>query len=210
MDGMTVTRETEVLRVKTCPSVTCRPKFYTDWFRTEDWTLLWTASEVCASAVVMVVMLDTPCSEAVWRVLATHSIRQLPLHFPSRASPRAITFQLDSTTLTQQMLTTNVEMRIEPKKFPVSQELWKQNLILSHLRHTDLYQLIAITIKTIFGLKYVIILEFGTNQSSNKPIWKFVTNSDLKVVALCTVYPAVHIQCTMFEQCCVKVQVYFA
>jgi hypothetical protein len=54
-------------------------------------------AEVCASAVVMVVMLDTPCSEAVWRVLATHSIRQFPLHFPSRASPFAITFQLDST-----------------------------------------------------------------------------------------------------------------
>jgi len=31
-------------------------------------------------------------------VLATHSIRQFPLHFPSRASPCAITFQLDSTT----------------------------------------------------------------------------------------------------------------
>jgi hypothetical protein len=52
------------------------------------------AAEVCASAVVM---LDTPCFEVVWRVLATHSIRQFPLHFPSRASPCAITFQLDST-----------------------------------------------------------------------------------------------------------------
>ena len=41
------------------------------------------AAEVCASAVVM---LDTPCSEVVWRVLATHSIRQFPLQFPSRAS----------------------------------------------------------------------------------------------------------------------------
>jgi hypothetical protein len=51
------------------------------------------AAEVCASAVVM---LDTPCSEVVWRVLATHSIRQFPLHFPSRVSPCAITFQLDS------------------------------------------------------------------------------------------------------------------
>jgi hypothetical protein len=38
------------------------------------------AAEVCASAVAM---LDTPCSEGVWRVLATHSIRQFPLHFPS-------------------------------------------------------------------------------------------------------------------------------
>ena len=53
------------------------------------------AVEVCASAVVMQ---DTPCSEAVWRVLATQSIRQFPFHFPSRASPCAITFQLDSTT----------------------------------------------------------------------------------------------------------------
>ena len=36
------------------------------------------AAEVCASAVVM---LDTPCSEVMWRVLATHAIRQFPLHF---------------------------------------------------------------------------------------------------------------------------------
>jgi len=52
------------------------------------------AAELCASAVVM---LDTPCSEVVWRVLATHSILQFPLHFPSHASPCAITFQLEST-----------------------------------------------------------------------------------------------------------------
>jgi hypothetical protein len=52
------------------------------------------AAEVCVSAVVM---LDTPCSEVVWRVLATHFIRPLPLHFPFRASPCAITFQLDCT-----------------------------------------------------------------------------------------------------------------
>jgi hypothetical protein len=31
------------------------------------------------------------------RLLATHSIRQFPVHFPSRASPCAIRFQLDST-----------------------------------------------------------------------------------------------------------------
>jgi len=52
------------------------------------------AAEVCASAVVM---LDTPSSEVVWRVLATHCIRQFPLHFPSRASPCTIIFQLEST-----------------------------------------------------------------------------------------------------------------
>ena len=47
-------------------------------------------------------MLDTPCSEELWRVLATHSVRQFPLHFPFRASPCTITFQLDSTTNSQQ------------------------------------------------------------------------------------------------------------
>jgi hypothetical protein len=45
------------------------------------------AAELCASAVVMVIMLDTPCSEVVWRVLAILSIFQFPLHLPSRASP---------------------------------------------------------------------------------------------------------------------------
>ena len=54
------------------------------------------AAELCASAVVM---LDTPSSKVVWRVLATHSIRQFPLHFPSRASPCAITFQVESTSI---------------------------------------------------------------------------------------------------------------
>ena len=53
------------------------------------------AAEVCASAVVM---LYTPCFEVVWRVLTNHSIRQFPFRFPSRESPCAITFQLDSTT----------------------------------------------------------------------------------------------------------------
>ena len=53
-------------------------------------------TEVCVSAVVM---LDTPCSEVVWRILATHSIRQFPLHFPTRASPCVIRFQLESTKL---------------------------------------------------------------------------------------------------------------
>ena len=48
----------------------------------------------CAASAV--VMLDTPCSEVVWRVLATHCIRQFPLQIPSRASPCAITFQLES------------------------------------------------------------------------------------------------------------------
>jgi hypothetical protein len=56
------------------------------------------AAEVCASALLM---LDKPCYEVVRRVLATHSIRQFPLHFPSRASPCAISFQVDSTNMVE-------------------------------------------------------------------------------------------------------------
>jgi len=52
------------------------------------------AADLWALAVVM---LNTPCSEVVWRVMATHSIRQFPLHFPFRAPQCAITFQLEST-----------------------------------------------------------------------------------------------------------------
>jgi len=58
------------------------------------------AAEKCPSAVVM---LNTPCSEVVWRVMDTHSIRQFPLHFPFRASPCVITFHLDSTTVSVQI-----------------------------------------------------------------------------------------------------------
>ena len=53
------------------------------------------AAELCASEVVM---LDMTCSGVEWRVLATHSIRQFPLHFPSGASPCAIIFQLESNS----------------------------------------------------------------------------------------------------------------
>jgi len=61
------------------------------------------AAEACASAVVI---LDTPCSEVVWRV-ATHSIHQFPFHFPSRASQCTITFQLESTGALMSDLTCN-------------------------------------------------------------------------------------------------------
>jgi len=41
-------------------------------------------------------MLNTQCSEVVRSVLATHSIRQFPLHFPSLESPCAIMYQQES------------------------------------------------------------------------------------------------------------------
>jgi len=59
----------------------------------------------CAASAV--VMLDTPCSEVVWRVLTTHCIRQFPLHFPSLGSPCAITFQLESIWTKRLLVTRN-------------------------------------------------------------------------------------------------------
>ena len=73
------------------------------------------AAEVCGSALIM---LDTPCSEVVWRVLATYSIRQFPLHFPSRASPCAITFQLNSNLRYHVSLFTYVKWLIFSSAFP--------------------------------------------------------------------------------------------
>jgi len=70
-------------------------------------------AEVCASAVVM---LDTSCSEVVWMVMITHSIRQFPLHFHSRASPCAITFQLESNV----RLCTTIPQLIQPRQWSVS------------------------------------------------------------------------------------------
>jgi len=40
------------------------------------------AAELRASAIVMVIKLDTKCSDVVWRILATHSIRQFPPSLP--------------------------------------------------------------------------------------------------------------------------------
>jgi len=73
------------------------------------------AGDLCASRVVM---LDTPCSEVVWRVLATHSIRQFPLRSPSRGSRCAITFQLDSTVVAQSGIATR--LRAGQRKDPDS------------------------------------------------------------------------------------------
>jgi len=79
------------LRLK-CDGTHAETRFRLSAKRTSQFSRL-LAAEVCASAVVM---LDTPCSEVVWRVLATHSIRQFPFHFLSRASPCDMTFQLGS------------------------------------------------------------------------------------------------------------------
>jgi len=67
-------------------------------------------------------------------VLATHSIRQFPLHFPSRASPCAIRFRTSSTNFRRLLTeTSRVSVIADPKQrvfvFPYSFysriSLWK-------------------------------------------------------------------------------------
>ena len=57
------------------------------------------AGEVCASTVVMVVMLDTPCSEVECKTTG-YPLHSTPLHFTYLASPCAIRFHLSSTIIT--------------------------------------------------------------------------------------------------------------
>jgi len=100
-------------------------RVHLNWRRRQFSRLL--AAEVCASAVVM---LDTPCSEVVWRVLATHFIHQFPLHFPSRASPCAIRFQLDSTYVSEK-LTAHI-FRLEVFHTLIGPECSSETLLLSY------------------------------------------------------------------------------
>ena len=82
--------------------------------------------------------LVTACSEVVWRVLATHSIRHFPLHFPFRASPCAITFQLDSTAC-YTMFRDSVKGTGYPLHSPVSPSLPLPCVKVCHHISTELY-----------------------------------------------------------------------
>jgi hypothetical protein len=54
------------------------------------------AGQLCTSACNVCIARASLCSAVTWRLLVTHSVLLFPLHFFSRASPCAITFQLDS------------------------------------------------------------------------------------------------------------------
>jgi hypothetical protein len=55
------------------------------------------AGELCTSACSICTARASLCSAVTWRLLVTNSILLFPLHFSSRASPCAITFQTQST-----------------------------------------------------------------------------------------------------------------
>jgi len=69
-------------------------------------------SRILAAALYSsaVLMLDTPCCEVAWRILATHCIRKFPFHFSYLPSPCAITYQLHSTSC----------LDVVPHKMPLS------------------------------------------------------------------------------------------
>jgi len=56
------------------------------------------AGELCTSACRVCTARASLCSAVMWRLLVTHPILLFLLHFSFRASPCAITFQLESTT----------------------------------------------------------------------------------------------------------------
>ena len=79
------------------------------------------AAEVCASAVVM---LDTPCSDVVWRVLATHSIRQFPFtsspvrrRVPSHFNCSLQLYFHDVSREIYLLLPVDIRVYVEPLKF---------------------------------------------------------------------------------------------
>ena len=105
------------------------------------------AAGVCASALVM---LDTPCSEVVWRILATHSIRQFPLHFhylrhrvPSHFNwtlqkPLSCDFKTHSNRNSETQPRFLLEKRNKHKRTPLSSinGYWRHHLTIFALQQT--------------------------------------------------------------------------
>jgi len=102
-------------------------------------------------------------------VLATHSICQFPLHFPSRASPCTITFQLDSTIESSKNL-----LAINHQHFPILihyfvgsyrtltnlicalylRDIISDFLLLSHYNYSDFFDIKH----CLYWLKYFVFI----------------------------------------------------
>ena len=93
------------------------------------------AAEVCASAVVI---LDTPCSEVVWRVLATHSIRQFPLHFPTLHHRVTSHFNWSLPELRHQLRDEYISPVEQSISFQVPPSSLNDLAILDHLNHVQI------------------------------------------------------------------------
>ena len=139
------------------------------------------AAEVCASAVVM---LDTPCSEVVRRVLATHSIRQFSLQFPSHASPCAITFQLESNISCSRVVTGDNNGWSFPSRHPIH---FLNFLMLKHSSTFSAWSMQSRNVSVLLDCRKIMVQFFerakgilllrtaqtvlGT-QTASYPMWK--------------------------------------
>jgi hypothetical protein len=100
------------------------------------------AAGVCVSALVM---LDTPCSEVVWRVLATHSIRQIP--FTSPPVRHRVPSHFNWTLPHQRPLPITVSFPGTPYKHEQNQMLWNETFQCT-VNH-GVYAHIVITVRVV-------------------------------------------------------------
>jgi hypothetical protein len=102
------------------------------------------------------------------RVLATHSIRQFPLHFPSRASPCAIRFQLDSTVRECVDQTT----ALKPKTFFANMKA------ALHLSSNQYYEMK--TNERCITIFFIYFRDFGVFCNMFRPTWTSSSNTSVK------------------------------
>jgi hypothetical protein len=81
------------------------------------------AGELCTLACRAFTALVSLCSAVKWRLLVTHSILLFPLHFSSRASPRAITIQLYYTNASRDHSNFVFWLKYSKKNFYVAGKL---------------------------------------------------------------------------------------
>jgi len=96
------------------------------------------ADELCTSACRVCTARASLCFAVMWRLLVTHSIL-FPLHFSSRASPCAITFQLDSNNAGYTLFRGSVKGTGYPLHSPVSPSLPLPCVTVCHHISTGLY-----------------------------------------------------------------------
>jgi len=111
-------------------------------------------------------MLDTPCSEVVWRVLTTQFIHKFPLHFPSLASPCAITFQLESNNFGQQVRVLFVAFR-QSDSYQKQLSFFKDTKVMFALKHSMEAQRYTYLLTHLLTYSLTYLLTYSMVQSSS-------------------------------------------
>jgi hypothetical protein len=127
------------------------------------------AAEVCASAVVI---LDTPCSEIMWRVLNTHSIRQFPLRFPP--SPWVTVCHHVSTGLYLlfKLLLSRTTQLIEEKHIRARSTIRNRSFVSTVIAESIVRY--TLTVRAFYGLKFGFFFKEGKCNDTINAIPKLV------------------------------------